>query len=114
MLAEPMKRVAPYGSWSSPISAADVASDGTRCGWLGWVDGEIWWTESRPDEGGRVTLMRWVPGTGTGAEAGAGAGAGGGGGGGGGGGRRGAGGAMECAEPDHRVRRSSVDGGDRT
>ena len=71
-----MKRVAPYGSWSSPISAADVASDGTRCGWLGWVDGEIWWTESRPDEGGRVTLMRWVPGTGTGAEAGAGAGAG--------------------------------------
>src|SRR5579859_3842825 len=62
MLAEPMKHVAPYGSWSAPISAADVAGDSSRLGWLGWVDGELWWTESRPGEGGRVTLMRQVPG----------------------------------------------------
>ncbi|HEY2576258.1 MAG TPA: prolyl oligopeptidase family serine peptidase [Streptosporangiaceae bacterium] len=57
-----MTHVAPYGSWSSPISAADVASDSSRRGWLGWVDGELWWTESRPGEGGRITLMRQAPG----------------------------------------------------
>jgi dipeptidyl aminopeptidase/acylaminoacyl peptidase len=68
MLAEPMKQVAPYGSWSSPISAADVASDSARLGWLGWVDGELWWTESRPGQGGRVTLMRWAPGAGAAVE----------------------------------------------
>jgi dipeptidyl aminopeptidase/acylaminoacyl peptidase len=57
-----MKHVAPYGSWPSPISAADVACDSTRRGWLGWVGDELWWTESRPSEGGRVTLMRQVAG----------------------------------------------------
>ena len=59
-----MTHVAPYGSWPSPISAADVASDNSRLGWLGWVDNELWWTESQPGEGGRVTLMCQVPGAG--------------------------------------------------
>jgi dipeptidyl aminopeptidase/acylaminoacyl peptidase len=53
-----MTEVAPYGTWASPITAADVAGQAGRPGWLGWVRGDLWWTESRPNEGGRVTLMR--------------------------------------------------------
>lgn len=53
-----MADVAPYGTWASPITAADVASEAGRPGWLGWVSGDLWWTEPRPNEGGRVTLMR--------------------------------------------------------
>jgi len=53
-----MSDVAPYGTWTSPISAADVAGERTRRGWLGWVGDELWWTESRPTDGGRVALVR--------------------------------------------------------
>src|SRR5438105_6996821 len=53
-----MTQVAPYGTWASPITATDVASEDARPGWPGWVSGDLWWTESRPNEGGRVTLMR--------------------------------------------------------
>jgi dipeptidyl aminopeptidase/acylaminoacyl peptidase len=50
--------IAPYGTWVSPITAADVASDNKRVSWPGWVAGELWWTESHPGQQGRVTLMR--------------------------------------------------------
>ncbi len=50
--------ISPYGTWSSPISAAVVAEAGGAPQWLGVVDGELWWAESRPAEGGRVTLVR--------------------------------------------------------
>ncbi|MEM8706244.1 MAG: prolyl oligopeptidase family serine peptidase [Actinomycetota bacterium] len=50
--------VTPYGEWPSPISAESLVS-----GALGiaecCVDGtDVWWAESRPDEGGRTALMR--------------------------------------------------------
>jgi dipeptidyl aminopeptidase/acylaminoacyl peptidase len=55
--------VAPYGSWSSPIEAATVARAGRRLGAAAIAaDGAVWWAEGRPDEGGRVTLMRRPPG----------------------------------------------------
>jgi dipeptidyl aminopeptidase/acylaminoacyl peptidase len=51
--------VAPYGSWTSPIEAATVARAGRRLGAAAIAaDGAIWWAEGRPDEGGRVVLMR--------------------------------------------------------
>jgi dipeptidyl aminopeptidase/acylaminoacyl peptidase len=51
--------VAPYGSWSSPIEAATVARAGWRLGAAAIAaDGAVWWAEGRPDEGGRVVLMR--------------------------------------------------------
>ncbi len=53
-----MTELAPYGTWASPISAADVAREGGRIGWLDWVGEDLYWTESRPAEHGRVTLMR--------------------------------------------------------
>jgi dipeptidyl aminopeptidase/acylaminoacyl peptidase len=51
--------VAPYGSWRSPIEAATVARAGRRLGAATIAaDGAVWWAEGRPDEGGRVALMR--------------------------------------------------------
>ena len=54
---------APYGSWRSPISAeslvqgagsvSDVIPDGDA----------VWWSESRPSEGGRAAIMRWQDGS---------------------------------------------------
>jgi len=51
--------VAPYGSWSSPLDAASVASSGRRLAAPTIADdGAVWWAEGRPEEGGRVVLMR--------------------------------------------------------
>jgi dipeptidyl aminopeptidase/acylaminoacyl peptidase len=51
--------VAPYGSWRSPIDAASVAGAGRRLGAPAIAaDGGVWWAEGRPEEGGRVVLMR--------------------------------------------------------
>jgi dipeptidyl aminopeptidase/acylaminoacyl peptidase len=51
--------VAPYGSWRSPISPADVAAGGRRLAGPALAgDGAVWWAEGRPAEGGRVVLMR--------------------------------------------------------
>ncbi|HEV2857286.1 MAG TPA: prolyl oligopeptidase family serine peptidase [Solirubrobacterales bacterium] len=58
-----MPTVAPYGSWSSPLDAASVASSGRRLAAPTIAaDGAVWWAEGRPDEGGRVVLMRRQPG----------------------------------------------------
>ncbi|WP_245861168.1 prolyl oligopeptidase family serine peptidase, partial [Microbacterium aurantiacum] len=46
----------PYGSWSSPFSAAAVAASAPRIDGALFVGGEIWWGESVPAEGGRVTV----------------------------------------------------------
>ncbi len=49
----------PYGSWASPISPEVVAGAGRRLGTAAIAgDGAIWWAEGKPDEGGRVVLMR--------------------------------------------------------
>jgi len=51
--------VAPYGSWRSPISPADVARGGRRLGAAAIAaDGAVWWAEGRATEGGRTALMR--------------------------------------------------------
>ncbi len=49
--------ILPYGSWSSPIAAADIAHGATRLGFPSVVGDETWWEESRPDEDGRTTVM---------------------------------------------------------
>ena len=52
-----MTEIAAYGTWKSPISAADVARGTTRVGFPSFAGEEVWWQESRPAEGGRVTIM---------------------------------------------------------
>ncbi|HEY6362146.1 MAG TPA: prolyl oligopeptidase family serine peptidase [Vicinamibacterales bacterium] len=50
--------IAPYGTWVSPLGAADVAVAGRRLGAVA-VDGDdIYWLEGRPTEGGRNALVR--------------------------------------------------------
>src|SRR6056297_3085702 len=48
-----------HGSWSSPISAESLV-EGSRGLGSPHRDGEhVYWLESRPDQGGRTTIMRW-------------------------------------------------------
>ncbi|GAB5413035.1 MAG: S9 family peptidase [Congregibacter sp.] len=54
-----MSEILPYGSWPSPITAESL-EEGARGIWSVSRDGEyLYWLESRPDEGGRATVMRW-------------------------------------------------------
>ncbi|WP_405713462.1 prolyl oligopeptidase family serine peptidase [Streptomyces xanthophaeus] len=48
----------PYGSWPSPIDAGLAAALDGRPEYLGAVGPEVWWTEPRPQEGGRRALVR--------------------------------------------------------
>ncbi|WP_427165557.1 prolyl oligopeptidase family serine peptidase [Streptomyces sp. C1-1] len=48
----------PYGSWPSPIDAALTAAHDGHPEYVGFVGDEAWWTEPRPEEGGRRTLVR--------------------------------------------------------
>ncbi|WP_240624469.1 S9 family peptidase [Chromatocurvus halotolerans] len=48
-----------YGSWPSPISAESLV-EGSRGLGSPHRDGEyLFWLESRPEQGGRMTIMRW-------------------------------------------------------
>jgi dipeptidyl aminopeptidase/acylaminoacyl peptidase len=53
--------VAPFGSWSSPITAAMLGSAEVRLSepWL--VGGALFWVESRPAENGRSVVVRADP-----------------------------------------------------
>ncbi len=54
-----MQQTLAYGSWPSPISAASVVEGSRGLGALS-VDGDyLYWVESRPQQGGRNTIMRW-------------------------------------------------------
>jgi hypothetical protein len=52
-----MTEIAAYGTWKSPISAADVARGAVSVAFPAIAGDEVWWQESRPAEGGRVTIM---------------------------------------------------------
>lgn len=51
-------RTLSYGSWPSPIDAALAAAHDGHPEFAGFVGDEAWWTEPRPTEGGRRTLVR--------------------------------------------------------
>ncbi|HEU5008942.1 MAG TPA: prolyl oligopeptidase family serine peptidase [Jatrophihabitantaceae bacterium] len=53
-----MPTVAPYGSWRSPISAADLVTSGHPVEGGAYVGEHIWWSELRPSEGGRYAVRR--------------------------------------------------------
>ena len=54
--------VAPYGTWSSPLSADLVARAGVRLTMPTLENGVARWLEGRADEGGRVVLVQTTPG----------------------------------------------------
>jgi len=59
-----MTTTAAFGSWKSPVSGALLTSSGITFGEPQFSDGTLYWLESRPDEGGRVAIVRCgLPGT---------------------------------------------------
>ena len=49
---------APYGTWPSPFAATSIAADSPRIDGARFVGEEIWWGESVPAGGGRITVRR--------------------------------------------------------
>ena len=54
-------KVAPYGSWKSPINSELVASEVIRLGWIVLDGKDIYWIEMRPNEGGRYVIVQRMP-----------------------------------------------------
>ncbi len=59
-----MSETAPYGAWTSPISAEMLVSGAVGISEVIPEADACWWAESRPSEGGRTALMRWSEGAG--------------------------------------------------
>src|SRR5690242_6918779 len=51
----------PYGSWPSPITSDLIASASIRLGDLALDGDDVYWSESRPSEGGRSAIVRRTP-----------------------------------------------------
>ena len=56
-----MTSVAPFGAWPSPITAEMLATAGVGLGEVLLDDGIVYWTESRPTEGGRGVVCKGDP-----------------------------------------------------
>ncbi len=55
-------QVAPYGTWSSPLAAADLARAAISLAYAQVADGRPCWVENRPAEGGRQLIAALAPG----------------------------------------------------
>src|SRR6266481_4081792 len=53
--------VAPFGAWKSPISADLLASAGVALAQIELDGDDIYWLDSRPQEGGRSVVVRRTP-----------------------------------------------------
>jgi len=51
-------KIAPYGSWSSPITAEQIASGSIGLGQIALDGRDIYWSEMRPAEAGRHAIVR--------------------------------------------------------
>ncbi|HLV58751.1 MAG TPA: prolyl oligopeptidase family serine peptidase [Natronosporangium sp.] len=50
-------KVAPYGEWTSPISARTLVTGVRTLSYPTLVGDEVWWAEDRPDEAGRTAVV---------------------------------------------------------
>jgi dipeptidyl aminopeptidase/acylaminoacyl peptidase len=50
--------VLPYGSWPTPVTSELVVRSARVPGRVLFDGHDVWWSESRPDEGGRVAVLR--------------------------------------------------------
>jgi dipeptidyl aminopeptidase/acylaminoacyl peptidase len=55
----------PHGSWPSPITADLVVAGSVGLSDVRAGGDDVWWAELRPDDGGRVVIVRHAPGGGT-------------------------------------------------
>jgi dipeptidyl aminopeptidase/acylaminoacyl peptidase len=60
---EPALPQVPFGSWPSPITAAQVAGGRIKVAYPAVIGETTWWQEDRPEEGGRTTISRCGRGT---------------------------------------------------
>lgn len=51
-----------YGSWPSPITAERLVEGAASPGEIRADGDDVWWSEARPTEGGRIQLVRLRPG----------------------------------------------------
>ncbi|KAL7534910.1 hypothetical protein ACHAXR_006152 [Thalassiosira sp. AJA248-18] len=51
----------PYGAWESPITSKAITAGSVRLGGVHYCNGNIYWLEGRPQEGGRNVLCRHAP-----------------------------------------------------
>ncbi|MCH8897634.1 MAG: S9 family peptidase, partial [Chloroflexi bacterium] len=58
-MAEP--QIAPYGEWKSPITLDLIVSESVSLGQIALDGADIYWTEMRPSEGGRIVVVRRTP-----------------------------------------------------
>ncbi len=56
-----MQKLAPYGSWKSPITSDLIASETLGLEQIALDGSDIYWIESRPAEGGRYVIVRRSP-----------------------------------------------------
>jgi dipeptidyl aminopeptidase/acylaminoacyl peptidase len=54
----------PYGSWPTPITSELVVQAAAGLGGVALDGDDVWWSEARPQEGGRTQLVRWRADTG--------------------------------------------------
>jgi dipeptidyl aminopeptidase/acylaminoacyl peptidase len=57
----PEKPVAPYGTWSSPLTAARVTAGALRLDQIQLDGDDVYWVEGRASEGGRNVIVRRTP-----------------------------------------------------
>jgi dipeptidyl aminopeptidase/acylaminoacyl peptidase len=55
------RRLAPFGSWKSPITPDLIASGTITLGQIVLDGDDVYWVETRPCEGGRNVVVRWQP-----------------------------------------------------
>jgi dipeptidyl aminopeptidase/acylaminoacyl peptidase len=55
------QKVAPYGSWKSPITSDLIVSETIGLGPIALDGQDVYWIESRPTEGGRYVIVRRTP-----------------------------------------------------
>ncbi len=56
-----MSLAVPFGSWPSPLTADVIVASSVGLGGPAFAGGDLWWSELRPAEAGRVQIVRRGP-----------------------------------------------------
>jgi len=59
------RAVQPFGSWTTPITSELVVQAAVGLSEVALDGDDVWWSELRPGEAGRIQLVRWRAGVGT-------------------------------------------------
>eukprot|EP00547_Thalassionema_nitzschioides_P010038 CAMPEP_0194224810 /NCGR_PEP_ID=MMETSP0156-20130528/38204_1 /TAXON_ID=33649 /ORGANISM="Thalassionema nitzschioides, Strain L26-B" /LENGTH=650 /DNA_ID=CAMNT_0038956519 /DNA_START=286 /DNA_END=2235 /DNA_ORIENTATION=- len=51
----------PFGAWESPITSKAITAGSVKLGPVHYCNGNVYWLEGRPQEGGRNVLVKYAP-----------------------------------------------------